>query len=331
MPPDPADEWLRSIHGAVSPHTERALRSDLRQYRSWCRRGRRNPWPVRATVLARFIDSMARDRAPATVDRQVASLASLCRAMEWKDPRKTAAVTNALGRMRRRRGARQSQAHGLTRPLVERMMAASGDRPIDSRNRALIAVAYDAMLRRSELVSLQVTDLMAEPDGTATLLVRRGKTDPGGRGAVLFLAGDTVDRVVEWLDRSGITRGFLFPSLPVNGSPGGKLDPGQVSRIYKSMARRAGIGEAVIHALSAHSTRVGAAQDMIASGVELPAVMQAGRWKSTAMVYRYGERILASKGGAAQLAKHQNRFFRRQQGGERRRPGREGTGDWGRE
>ena len=40
--------------------------------------------------------------------------------------------------------------------------------------------------------------------------------------------------------------------------------------------------------LSGHSTRVGAAQDMIACGIELPAILQVGRWKSTAMVNRYG-------------------------------------------
>ena len=32
---------------------------------------------------------------------------------------------------------------------------------------------------------------------------------------------------------------------------------------------------------------------MVAAGIELPAILQAGRWKSTAMVNRYGERLLA--------------------------------------
>ena len=36
-------------------------------------------------------------------------------------------------------------------------------------------------------------------------------------------------------------------------------------------------------------------------------ILQAGRWKSTAMVNRYGERLLARRSGAAQLAKLQRR------------------------
>ena len=38
--------------------------------------------------------------------------------------------------------------------------------------------------------------------------------------------------------------------------------------------------------VSGHSTRVGAAQDMVAYGIELPAIMQAGRWKSMAIANR---------------------------------------------
>ena len=64
---------------------------------------------------------------------------------------------------------------------------------------------------------------------------------------------------------------------------------------------------AAVDRLSGHSTRVGAAQDMIACGIELPAILQAGRWKSTAMVNRYGERLLAQRSAAAQPARMQSR------------------------
>ena len=46
---------------------------------------------------------------------------------------------------------------------------------------------------------------------------------------------------------------------------------------------------------------------MVAAGIELPAILHAGRWKSTAMVNRYGERLLARRSGAAQLARRQGR------------------------
>ena len=98
-----------------------------------------------------------------------------------------------LQRMHRKRGRRQVQ--GLTWPLRERMLNACGHRLIDARNRALLAVAYDTLLRRSELVALQVSDLLVEVDGSGTLRVQRSKTDPNGEGAVLYLAPDTIQLV----------------------------------------------------------------------------------------------------------------------------------------
>ena len=150
-------------------------------------------------------------------------------------------------------------------------------------------------------------DLLEEMRGDATLLVRRSKTDGEGRGEIAWLAPDTVVLVRKWLEGSGISDGRLFRSVAKGGRIGERLHPGQVARISKAMAREAVLPDAVVEGLSGHSARVGAAQDMIAAGIELPAILQAGRWKSTAMVNRYGERLLAQRSGAAQLARLQQR------------------------
>ena len=202
---------------------------------------------------------------------------------------------------------RQSQARGLTWPLRRRIFEVAGNRLIDLRNRALVAVAYDTMLRRSELVALRVSDLEPDPHGGATLLVRRGKTDPEGCGAVAYLARDSMEIVREWLARSGVAEGALFRSVAKGDRLGAGLHASQVPRILKAMARRAGLPVDVVETLSGHSARSGAAQDMVAAGIELPAILQAGRWKTTTMVSRYGERLLANRSGAAQLARIQGR------------------------
>ncbi len=299
--------YLKDARGAFSENTERAVRSDVEIFMDWCETRGLSALPASTQTLVSYIDAMARVRAPATVRRYVFSIATLHRAVQLQDPLKRTRVKLALQRMHRKRGRRQEQVRGLTWPLRERMLQACGDRLIDDRNKALLAVAYDTLLRRSELVALEVSDLLVEMDGSGTLLVRRGKTDPTGEGALLYLAPDTIKLLQGWLKRSGIIQGRLFRSLRKDGQLGLKLDDSQVPRIYKSMARAAGLGGDVVDGLSGHSARVGAAQDMIACGIELPAILQAGRWKSTAMVHRYGERLLAKRSGAAQLAELQHR------------------------
>ncbi len=299
--------YFEAARGAFSYNTERALRADVEIFGSWCRQHVLAALPASAATVVAFIDDMARVKAPATVRRYVSSIATLHKALRQTNPLESAVVKLALQRMHRLRGRRQAQVQGLTWPLRNRMLEAAGDRLIDVRNRALLAVAYDTMLRRAELVSLEVSDLLVEVDGSATLLVRSGKTDPDGRGAMLYLARDTVNLVQAWLEASGDGGGRLFRSVRKEGTVREKLDPSQVPRIYKRMARQAGLPDDIVDALAGHSTRVGPVQDMIACGIELPAILQSGRWKTTRMVQRYGERLLARRSGAAQLAERQQR------------------------
>ena len=293
--------------GAFSDSTVRARRFDLALFRAWCAAEGACPMPAHPDLLAAFVDAMAAARAPATVRRYVASIAAAHRAAEAANPAASATVSYALARMHRRFGRQQRQAHGLTWPLRQQLLEAAGERLIDARNRALVAVAYDAMLRRSELTGARIADLARDPRGSATLLVPRSKTDPGGLSAMVYLASDTVAIVAEWLRRAGLGEGRLFRSVTKGGALGERLHPSQVPRILKAMARAAGLDDAVVRALSGHSARIGAAQDMVAAGIELPAIMQAGRWKSPAMVSRYAERLLARRSGAAQLARLQGR------------------------
>ena len=305
--PEAFGDCVRGGGGAFSGNTERALRSDLAIFAAWCAECGRRALPAGPETVAAFVDAMAEDKAPATVRRYVTSIDIAHRIVGCANAAKSEAVRLALKRMHRKKGRRQHQAKGLTWPLRNRLLNAASDRLIDDRNRALLAVAYDTLLRRSELSALQVPDLFEEMDGDATVLVRWSKTDREGEGETVWVAPDSLAFVRVWLERAGIADGFLFRSVGKGGKAGGPLPPGQVPRIFKAMARAAGLPTDVVDGLSGHSTRVGATQDMIGAGIELPAILHAGRWKSTAMVSRYGARLQARQSGAARLARLQGR------------------------
>ena len=108
---------------------------------------------------------------------------------------------------------------------IRRLIEATGERLIDARDRALLAVGYDTLLRRAELVAVKVADLLEEMDGTATVLVRSGKTDGEGRGATLYLARDTVQLVKTWLDVGGVNGGHVFRSVRKDRDGRGQARP----------------------------------------------------------------------------------------------------------
>ena len=66
---------------------------------------------------------------------------------------------------------------------------------------------------------------------------------------------------------------------------------GQINRIYKRLAKRAGLDKGLIEQISGHSLRVGHAQDMVNSGESMPMIMSKGRWSKTDTVMRYVEHI----------------------------------------
>jgi hypothetical protein len=71
---------------------------------------------------------------------------------------------------------------------------------------------------------------------------------------------------------------------------------------------RIGLDKEQWQRISGHSARVRAAQDLLALNMDLPSVMQAGRWRDTRMPMRYEERVLASRGAMARAAKSQGRL-----------------------
>ena len=71
--------------------------------------------------------------------------------------------------------------------------------------------------------------------------------------------------------------------------------PRRIVRRVQAAARAAGLGEG----FTGHSGRVRKAQDLVKNGVELPALMTAGQWKSAQMPAQYTERQAAGRDAVA--------------------------------
>lgn len=83
-----------------------------------------------------------------------------------------------------------------------------------------------------------------------------------------------------------------------------KMSTSTVSRIFQQRLTEIGIDPA---GYSAHSTRVGKCQDILADGADLFQAMQAGPWATSRMPARYGENILAARGVVATQKKRKRR------------------------
>nr|WP_245584556.1 tyrosine-type recombinase/integrase [Novosphingobium acidiphilum] len=336
---DPA--LLDAAFRAWSENTRRAFRSDLMLWWRWC--GRRSIEPGRATPtdVARWIRELADGedgeglgRAVATIERYLVHVGRAYRLVGVENPVSAELVRLEVKAMRNARGVRQRQAkpirfkgeisdldspaQGLS--LVALLKACRRDL-LGRRDTALLRVAYDTGVRRSELVAIEVADIEGpDADGAGTLYIVRSKSDRAGEGAHAYLSPSTMTAIAAWREKADINRGPLFRRvrLHFDGSVdqigAERLHANSVTKIFRrlaSSAREKGLlgemsdqqFERMLAGISSHSIRVGVAQDNFAAGESLPAIMQAYRWRDAKTVMRYGAKLAAKSGASARLAK----------------------------
>jgi site-specific recombinase XerD len=145
----------------------------------------------------------------------------------------------------------------LTREEVTRVIDAAAT----LRGRTLLATAYAAGLRVSELCALQVADIESAPDRMC-LKVRQGK---GSRDRYTLLSPRLLEMLRRyWGDRR--PRVWLFP----NRSGSAPIDVITAQRVYYAARDTAGIAA---HG-GIHSLRHAFATHLIEAGVDLPTVQR---------------------------------------------------------
>jgi integrase len=301
-------DWSAMAQGAFATNTLRAWKADWEIFSESCRTYRVDSLPASPKTVRAFVfECLGKGRKPATVRRYVSTIGRAHRASGMADPTTSEDVKLALKEMGRNSTARQKQARGLVWAEIELFLSVSPRNLRDIRDRALVAVAYDTMCRREELVLLLVEDIAEAADGSGSILIRRSKTDITGEGATAYLSPLTMRLLKEWITQTGIKEGAVFVRVHGAAGIGDPLTPQSVMAVLRRVGQWIGLERAEWERISGHSARVGAAQDLLALNMDLPSVMQAGRWKDTRMPMRYGERVLAGRGAMARAAKSQGR------------------------
>ena len=285
-------DWRSAIarlEGAYSENTLRSYRADFAVFEQWCRQAACSALPASPETVAAFVAHDAVKSSPSTLRRRLAGIRKVHRLLRLENPVEDEEVLIAMRRALRTKPRRQKQARGLTRDLRDKLLAACPDSLLGLRNRALIAVGYDTLCRRAELVSLRLEDLAPLENGAMSILVRRAKNDPFGDGRYGYLTPPTVEILNAWLDVASIKKDWLFRKVMGDRVGSNALHPYTVNRVIKGAADAAGLDPHIVQGLSGHSMRVGAAQDLMADGVGLLPIMQAGGWKSMNVIGRYVE------------------------------------------
>jgi site-specific recombinase XerD len=297
---------------AAPLNTVRARRSDWRVFIRFCIARHYTPLPAAPVVVREFLKASfggAEPRSVATVERYLSTIAHAHTLTDLPDPTKTAHVKGAYRHLARDRPSSQPKAALRGSHIMYALVHLKTKNPSwDLRARALLAVAYCTMARRAELVALRVEDLsfnVEASDGVA--LIHNTKA---GREESRYLSTEAVTSLKAWMAHSEIERGAVFRRFTPTGAVGQSAIAAQeVARIIQRVGGVLNAGRTSAEQawpadhISAHSTRIGAAHDLAANGIDLTSIMHSGGWNDPKMPRYYTRELAAQESGMARMMK----------------------------
>jgi site-specific recombinase XerD len=279
---------IARCEGAYSPNTLRGYRKDLDCFKSWCDEKGVEWLPADAGAVSRYVNYLSESLSIATVKRRLCAIRFAHFVAALKNPVDNSDVYLAVRRASLRRRRRPVQSRGLTSQILQKIVDACPDNLTGMRDAALISVGYDTLCRSSELAAMKVTHIQVSA-GTTSVFIPLSKSDPFGDGRWAYLSPRTSKLLEDWLQVASIQDGAVFRGLHTRKVGLVALNTSSIRRLVKSAARRADLPAEVVQSLSGHSMRIGAAQDMLVTGFDQLAIMQAGGWKTSNIVLRYIE------------------------------------------
>lgn len=280
------------IDHSMAKNTKRAYASDWADFEAYCNDHGLTPLPARERTVALYLVELAdKGMKAATIDRRVCAISLIHKAANYDPPTRSTYIRKVIAGIRRMIGTSQQPKTPLLTEQLKRLLSHVGKDIIGVRDKAILLLGFAGAFRRSELVSLAVSDLTLTPEGIIVYL-RESKTDQEKQGIKKGIPyGEHVETcpvlaVQNWIKASGVSGGDpLFHGFYRDGRKReGALHPEMVAVIVKKYADKAGLD---CKHFAGHSLRSGMATSAAANGADERSIMQQTGHTSSDMVRRY--------------------------------------------
>jgi len=311
-----------------SPHTLRRLEVSWRKFVEWCVENKQHSLPAAPNTVEQFLQSKESTLHRNTLSIYSWAISRIHRISGCPDPSKDIYVQDRLAAIKREKitnGEGVKQASPFNEQHLDQVTSLwlRDAKLINRRNLALLAVAYESMLRASELANIQTHDLKIDQDNYATLAVPVSKNNKSNKADTRILSQFAVGLILDYTEMANInlnSEGYLFRGVSKHNSginPSLNKDTKEIEHkplstktieyVFHRAWQALTLEQNNTRPFTAHSARVGAAQDLLRKGFSVLQIQQAGGWSTGAMVYQYGRDILARDSAMARSRANQQR------------------------
>lgn len=299
---------------ALAANTRTAYLSHIRQFVVWCRAHSLSPLPAEPATICSFLEKLSQGHRMPTIDTTLGAISWLhVMVARMPDPTLDPDVRILHGALAREIGRLKRQKAALTVDQLNQileMLDGQDNHPETLRDIAILCVANETMMRRSELVLMRVSQVLRSEDGSGTVFIPKSKGDQEQLGRNCWISGDTMARI-EIYKQSLAGRGMrLSPEdylwrrfdrrrSALDRQPGGPLasfsgdrptnDPGQpIAMIVKRACSLVGLDPKLF---AGHSSRIGTTQDLLVLGEEPMRIQLLAGWKSPSTISYYVRKL----------------------------------------
>lgn len=302
---------FKKREGRYSPNTLRRLESAWGCFVQWCLDNKLHSMPASPSTVEQFFIFKAEHVHRNTLNVYKWAISRVHKITGCPDPTKDIFVEDRIKEITRTKvqaGESIKQASPFNEQHLNRLVSKwmQHERVLNRRNIALLAVAYESMLRAQEVANIKLQDIELTGDGTAILTIPITKTNHSGEPDTCILSADVVGLVLDYLEpdeRKLTDDGWLFAGVSKHNKSTSNAKPittKTVEAVFKAAWVELELERQGVKCFTAHSARVGATQDLLKKGFNTLQIQQSGRWTSEVMVARYGRAILAKESAMAQ-------------------------------
>lgn len=197
LTPEDAARVQHALDNSISDATRAAYASDWRAFCEWCRASGYRPMPAAAETVIAYLTGMAAAIRPngkpayatSTIVRRAASINAQHIAAAMPPPGADGRVSQSLKAVKRERTAAPRRVAPLLTNDIKVLLDGTQVRTWPDgiaavRDAALLLAGFAGAFRRSELSSLNVSDVIPDRDDGVYLHLRRSKTDQEGEGQI---------------------------------------------------------------------------------------------------------------------------------------------------
>lgn len=285
QPIEGASEKVREfLQASTAEATLKAYRCDIEHFIAWG-----GVLPACSQLIANYLADHAGSLSVATLERRLAALSKVHKALGNDNPARTNLVRTTMSGIKRTKGKTQRQVAPITKERLLKMVDACDESVRGLRDKAILLIGFSAALRRSEIVALNHNNLEFVPEGMI-ITIERSKTDQEGQGrkiGVPFAHGEVcpVLTTQQYIKASALTLGPLFRPMKSKTHLGtSRLTATSIAIIIKLKAELAGYNPSLF---SGHSLRAGFATTAAQLDVATWSIMQQTGHRSHKSLQRY--------------------------------------------